>query len=514
MSQNRQEFLEEEEGVTYSSFRPPTAQELHEIESALPQTPVMQARVEIARLVQEGQKSELGTTASLWLFAIPWLGLWALYNLFSGNPQVFLSTFLCYSAVKFCQATIQNDQLRGAISLRGTNSAWIGPLAEILEWPVPRAKNIAKYALTYLLPSITPTDWANLTPHQRQIFYARLDPKYTRTETTFQMALLDGIRRAGDTSALAHVERLATLTHWFSPQRRRLIERAKECMAHLELIEQEEAIRASNMVRGEFDLEIQAPAVQEHIPPELQALITEIRETREKSSHPGMRLPYLLASWCVIVPFCAFHTFVQFSEGSKIFAALWAFLAVAGTQLYRLTLLPWQTASARRLAEYDSVKGVGLMVEVLEWPDPASKIAATSALIRLLPRLKTSDAHLLNPDQRHILYKRLTLGNVRTEYDLIIATLKALEQVGDLSAVGYVQKLSQARAVTSAQVRVVQAAQDCLPYLLKRAEANQSSQYLLRASYSEEHNPATLLRPARDDSVAPEELLRPQEGLD
>ena len=513
MSQNRQEFLEQE-SATYSPVRSPTAQELHEMEAALPQTPVMQARVEVARLVQEGQKSELGIMASVWFVATPFLGIWTLVNLFSSDQKVFLSGFLLLTAIKLYQATVQNDQLRGAISLRGTNSAWIGPLTEILEWPVPRAKNIAKYALTYLLPSITPTDWADLTPHQRQILYTRLAPQYSRTESTFQMALLDGIRRAGDTSALAHVERLATLRHWFSPERKRLIERAKECVAHLVLMEHEEAIRASNMARSEFDLEMQTPTVQEHIPPELQALITEIREAREKSSQPGMRLPYLLASWCVIVPFCAFQTFVQFSAGSKMLAALWAFLAVTGTQLYRLTLLPWQTASARRLAEYDSVKGVGLMVEVLEWPDPASKLAATSALIRLLPRLKTSDAHLLNPEQRQILYKRLTVGNVRAEFDLIMAILKALEQVGDLSAVGYVQKLSQARAITSAQMRVVQAAQDCLPYLLKKAEANQSSQYLLRASYAEDHNPATLLRPARDDSVAPEELLRPQEGLD
>jgi hypothetical protein len=513
MSQNRQEFLQEEQ-VAYASILPPTPQELQEMEAVLPQTPVMQARVEIARLVQEGQSSELGLIAGLWLVATPFLGIWTLVELLNGSIQSFLAGLLFLSAIKISKTTLQNDQLRGAISLRGTNGAWIGPLAEILEWPVPRAKNIAKYALTYLLPSINPTDWADLTPQQRQIFYAHLDPKYTRTEATFQTALLDGIRRAGDTNAIAQVERLATLKHWFSPKRRCLIERAIECLTHLERIEQEEIMRASNMAWSESALEVEAPAVQEKTPPELQALITEIREAREKSSQPGMRLPYLIASWFIIVPFCAVLTFVQLSEGSKLLAALWACLAVAGTQLYRLTLLPWQTASARRLAEYDSVKGVGLMVEVLEWPDPASKLAASSALIRLLPRLKTSDAHLLNPDQRQILYKRLTLGNVRAEYELIMATLKALEQVGDVSAVGYVQKLSQARATTSAQVRVVQAAQDCLPYLLKRAESNQSSQYLLRASYSEEHNPATLLRPARDDSVAPEELLRPQEGLD
>ncbi len=151
------------------------------------------------------------------------------------------------------------------------------------------------------------------------------------------------------------------------------------------------------------------------------------------------------------------------------------------------------------------------------------------ALIRLLPRLQASDAGLLNVEQRACLNKALNCGNET----LIVAILRAYEQVGDAAALPYVE--SRAREVppvapapqtvgtseriiqgllgtkikASPSAQITQAAQACLPYLHERVESQRASQTLLRGASANEVAPDTLLRAtqAHTDN-APEQLLR------
>ncbi len=132
------------------------------------------------------------------------------------------------------------------------------------------------------------------------------------------------------------------------------------------------------------------------------------------------------------------------------------------------------------------------------------------ALIRLLPRLRVTDANLLTPGQRKLLYTILS-RNERNPWsinywsaDLKIAILRALEQIGDEKAIPYVEKA--ARTARNLEVRA--AAQECLPYLTTRAEQLRVEQTLLRASASTT-SPDMLLRPTVATApTEPQQLLR------
>ena len=131
-------------------------------------------------------------------------------------------------------------------------------------------------------------------------------------------------------------------------------------------------------------------------------------------------------------------------------------------------------------------------------------------LTRLLPRLQATDASLLTPGQRKLLYTILSSSDRYPWYksywsaDLKIAILSALEQIGDEKAVPHVAKL--ARTARNPQVRV--AAQECLPFLQQRAEQTRIEQTLLRASMSTD-SPDMLLRPTIAVApTEPQQLLR------
>lgn len=520
MSEEQQSHLqfEEESEPIMAPLMPPDLQSSlnrlalpQEQEELLSSPVIMEARAAVAKWVQSGPQQPLGVVPLLWLLASPVFIAGMIVTFGVGRFETsLLFAFLLATANRMHSFATQNEQMRTALTLPNVNNAWVGPLTEILEWPGARTQRIAMHLLSHLLPNMTRKEWDSLNKNQKRILYARLDPRYTKHEADLQIALLRALDRLGETSAIRYVERLEEGLRW-GANRRRVRQEATLCQKSLEMKEQAEAARLSQMASLEEGVAGILPqeVVTEKVPPELEVLIGELREAREKSTQPGMRLPYLFASWCIIVPFTVYQGYLSFVDGSKMLSLLWAVLTAIGTQLHRLTLLPWQTAHVKRLAQYDSVKGVGYLAEVLEWPDASSQSAASSALIRLLPRLRASDSHLLNPKQRMCLYRRLSLGNARKDYDLILATLKALEQVGDMSALGYVQKLAQAQPLTAAQRRVVQAAQDCLPYLLKRAEANEGSQYLLRAAHAIDASPETLLRPASEQNVPQDDLLRP-----
>ncbi len=474
---------------------------------------VAEARVTVARLTHEGPQHGRGLLATLWLLASPVFATLALVSIYAGESGwLALNAFLMLTARKLYQLTNQNEQMRSAMNVHGATTQWIGSLAEALRWPAPRAQKIATHLLTTLLPHATQEDWDTLTHTQRHILYSRLDPQYIHSESDMILALLTGLQNIQNTEALSAVERLSDIRGW-STARRKVRLAAKTCQAILEKREFEDAARISQAAMAEAGIEVKAEPVetsQESVPAELERLITSIREERDKAMQPGMRLPYLLASWCVIVPFTGAQAFMSFKSGNASLGAAWLLATALGSQLHRITLLPGRSEEMKQLAQYDSVKGVGFLAEVLEWPDTSAQLAAGDALVRLLPRLKSSDSPLLNERQRACLYHRLKLSNARKDYTLIMAILKALEQVGDLNAVGYVKKLSESRPMTAVQKRIVQAAQDALPYLQRRADRNEGSQYLLRASHAVDYAPQELLRPSSENATPSEELLRPR----
>ncbi|HLL80518.1 MAG TPA: hypothetical protein VKT25_13515, partial [Ktedonobacteraceae bacterium] len=152
-------------------------------------------------------------------------------------------------------------------------------------------------------------------------------------------------------------------------------------------------------------------------------------------------------------------------------------------------------------------------IEIASIQDGNTNRSAAILLTGLLPRLQASDAILLTETQRAALGYALTsnVGDAR----FLIAALKALEQVGDSSALSVVEKLAAGRIRTADPKRVQAAAQECLLFLRARYEQQRASETLLRASERSETLADTLLIPAKG-VVATEvsELLRADEKVE
>jgi hypothetical protein len=121
-------------------------------------------------------------------------------------------------------------------------------------------------------------------------------------------------------------------------------------------------------------------------------------------------------------------------------------------------------------------------------------------LKQLLPRLQGQDARTLLPEHRQALRKLLR----STDTDLVLAVLKALEQIGDWQAIEPVERL----LARTGDAQIAQAAQSCLSELRIRAEEREKERTLLRPASLGADSPENLLHPTERGTEAPEHLLR------
>jgi hypothetical protein len=184
--------------------------------------------------------------------------------------------------------------------------------------------------------------------------------------------------------------------------------------------------------------------------------------------------------------------------------------AVASTRLQRRI--------AEVLLKYEDVAVVGPLAEMLDRQDAATRKMAEQTLIRLLPRLRPTDAGLLNETQRAALYRELSgrnwtsSGRWRNTLNtaLLVAILRALEQVGSGEALPHVERLAGGKGQAKRNLEIREAAKACLPFLQERVELERLSRTLLRPAESPEAPAAILLRPAQGVPDAdPNILLRP-----
>ncbi len=177
--------------------------------------------------------------------------------------------------------------------------------------------------------------------------------------------------------------------------------------------------------------------------------------------------------------------------------------------------LPWSSANTRRssaaaLAHFDDVRVIGPLAEILDNASGPTRQLVSDALIRLLPRLQSADAHLLNEDQRECLCRILS-GADWQHPELAVAVMEAFERVGDSRSLILIERLADIHARSSAQRQIRAAAASCLPALRARVVQEPARLTLLRAS-SGDSGADTLLRAA--ENAAPAEtdshqLLRP-----
>jgi hypothetical protein len=199
----------------------------------------------------------------------------------------------------------------------------------------------------------------------------------------------------------------------------------------------------------------------------------------------------------------------------------WFFLFTAFTAIaWHVCTVPWRMyrALVGVLEHTNDLHLVGPAISMYVRPDSFGQthIALGNALCRLLPQLRSDHASLLTSDQMQDLLKLLAAGNYSENASIasrkaavMLQALKALEQIGDESAIPVVQNLTSTTLNQNIMVR--QAAEQCLEYLRLNAGRQREMQTLLRASSSAAAAPDTLLRPASSNGeTAPEQLLRPQ----
>ncbi|HZP82120.1 MAG TPA: hypothetical protein VFB21_10805 [Chthonomonadaceae bacterium] len=203
------------------------------------------------------------------------------------------------------------------------------------------------------------------------------------------------------------------------------------------------------------------------------------------------------------------YLFSLFNSDGSLPPTAWPYLVSATLILLvtlALTLLGFSGQPSEAL-HYNDVRLVGPLAEALKWPDPHIQSIAATALTRLLPRLRASDAGLLNASQRVGLCHALE----GAKPDLILAILRAFEQVGDGSAAPFVERLARGKGAAAREKRIQEAAQECLPYLQLLAAQERASQTLLRPAGIPDVPPESLLRPAASTpETDPQQLLRPR----
>lgn len=187
----------------------------------------------------------------------------------------------------------------------------------------------------------------------------------------------------------------------------------------------------------------------------------------------------------------------------------------------RVRLQAMPKFDADEIARLGGVNAIApLFVVLLSNMPKKQRQSICDALITLLPQMKATDAHLLTPVDRRMIHLWLNnavlIGGSNPKFeDLYVASLKALEQVGDADAIPVVERLTKMKGRTPAQKKIKQAAIECLPMLLANCGEVETARTLLRASHSEAARPDTLLRAASGSAQSnPAELLRGAETPD
>ncbi len=144
-----------------------------------------------------------------------------------------------------------------------------------------------------------------------------------------------------------------------------------------------------------------------------------------------------------------------------------------------------QKQAAQALKDFDDVRAVPRLLELMDYQDPELYPTAKELLIHLLPRLMASDAAILTPEHVKQLNRLAEKGaHARRSVDrtdsmpLRLNALRALEQVGDATSVEVVERII-ASDRTPPDLRME--AQEALPAVRQRARNSELAGTLLRA---------------------------------
>ena len=155
---------------------------------------------------------------------------------------------------------------------------------------------------------------------------------------------------------------------------------------------------------------------------------------------------------------------------------VWGLPALAGDFLIRCVTRTLRTRAIETLARSATVRSIPLLTGMYDIG--ALEDSIERLLIRLLPRLQASDAHLLTTAcHTHFNLKLASKKGWlnRNPAPLLCAILKAYEQAGNKQDLAVVERVANGKDSGAGDLRIRTAAQECLPYLRVRAEEQESA---------------------------------------
>jgi HEAT repeat protein len=387
-------------------------------------------------------------------------------------------------------------------------------------------RTISEIVLLRFLSRLTPSEAKSLSPLQRQNMWNLL-PKASRV---LALAVLQVLEILGDPQAIPEVQRLAS-GEGVAQSDRAVRRAAQSCLERLEKEgipvtatpfsveehqEQQRAVSEAGLITLIDDLEHEHYTVRkralQRLPnldsPALGAALTSI-QARLKNLKRQWRSRLAVASAVSLGN-------LLMSELSLLDTPMMHYannhIQIVGMSLVIGAVLGWPLIQIRHrirrdqsvLTQIDDGRVCGPLLELWHSGDSEMRLVAEASLVRLLPSLRASDAAQLNARQRERLDQALSSGSV----GLVLAVLKALEQIGGKKELPRVERLAAGGGLAKHENRIREAAQECLLYLQQRTQGKEANETLLRASDRFEGT-ETLLRAAQGSTeTPPEQLLR------
>lgn len=479
-------------------------------------------RAELSERLRYSSAFDDAFLLAYWCLVVPVSGTFLLWSLLNGAFMASLSAlFLLMVGRKFYRMAETLDVSRAAWQMNYLSHERVGLLVELLHDREARIAQIAEMTLTAMLPHLRADEAYVLDDVQRTMLYKQLSMEHSRKHTPLILAILKSLETIGDADALPYVEQLAqsyarnSREEWIReaalvclPLLRRRLQEAAMPLVEVQTIT-EETPNAEAIVQATQPDE-QLTEAQIRAAARVKGLLATLEEERKKHQAPGMRQFFLLASRVTMIPGTAYLALTSAGAGNWTGAGMWTLACALSTQLHRFTLSPKQMELAQALVAAKDVQAVGPLAEMLEWPDIECRRQAEYALTALLPLVKASDVNLMTTKQKSALYPMLRPSETRRHWQLQLAILAALEQIGDEAAVPLVQQLADMKNASPVHKRIKDRANECLPSLDARARQTRDSQTLLRGSAMTATAPDMLLRPASPTNESdPQQLLRP-----
>jgi hypothetical protein len=379
----------------------------------------------------------------------------------------------------------------------------VGVMAESLSAGEP-ALSIAGSVLIRILPRMSRLDLERLTPEQRQcLLQGMLNStsglKYTYYNPALAIAILRALERIGDTTDAAAVKRLINRKA-ITPQQKSIREAAEKCLASLTTRSLSEM--GTNVVwmearlnqKEDNDLSAEAAGILS----KKLGRIARIRRRNVSITAAGSVAGTVLAFLSIRIFAAGLPVHPVFTGGMLGSLATMIVFALSGTYAQRnLT---------NSLIHSDDLRIVPPLIQAAATVE-ISGTAAVMLLTRLLTRMRASDAGLLNPEDRTLLHTAMIKHSHNREF--VLASLQALQQIGDVASIPTVQRLAEPTYWRAADPAVRGAALECLEFLKQRAALAEANQTLLRASDAGANSTEMLLRPVDNAiPIASGEMLR------